>query len=165
MRLSAVRRSAVLAVAVVGLLGSTGCFGSFNLTRKVWTFNKTVSEDKFVQELVFLAFAVIPVYSIAGLLDVVIVNSVEFWTGENPVSMAKTTATPDGREFVQRGTVTPTERVMVVDEVKDGATISTTTIRLPNGGESLTIETRYPDGKVETRTVSRLADGSVLIEQ
>lgn len=165
MRLVAVRRSALLAVAAVGVLSASGCFGSFNLTRKVWTFNKTVSEDKWVQELVFLAFAVIPVYSIAGLLDAVIINSVEFWTGENPVSLAKTTTTPDGREFVQRGTVTPTERVMVVDEIKDGATISTTTIRMPNGGESVTVETRYPDGKVETRTVSRLSDGSVLIEQ
>jgi hypothetical protein len=165
MRLNAARRTAVLAVATLGLLSSSACFGSFNLTRKVWTFNKNVSPDKFVQELVFLAFAVIPVYSIAGFLDAVVINSIEFWTGENPVSVAKTTTTPDGREFVQRGTVTPTERVMVIDEMKEGQTLSTTTLRLPNSGESLTVETRYPDGRVESRTVSRLADGTVLIEQ
>lgn len=165
MRLTSARRTAVLAVATLGLLSSSACFGSFNLTRKVWTFNKNVSPDKFVQELVFLAFAVIPVYSIAGFLDVIVINSIEFWTGENPVSVAKTTTAPDGREFVQRGSVTPTERVMVIDERKDGQTLSTTTLRLPNSGESLVVETRYPDGRVESRTVSRLADGTVLIEQ
>ncbi len=165
MRLNAVRRTAVLAVATLGLLSSSACFGSFNLTRKVWTFNKNVSPDKFVQELVFLAFAAIPVYSIAGLLDAVIINSIEFWTGENPVSVAKSTTTPDGREFVQRGTVTETERVMVIDELKDGETLSTTTVRVPKSGESLLVETRFPDGRVESRTVSRLADGTVLIEQ
>lgn len=165
MRLNAVRRTAVLAVATLGLLGSSACFGSFNLTRKVWTFNKTVSPDKFVQELVFLAFTAIPVYGIAGFLDAVVINSIEFWTGENPVTVAKSTTTPDGRTFVQRGSVTETERVMVIDEVKGGETLSTTTVRLPEGGQSLTVETRYPDGRVENRSVSRLADGTVLIEQ
>lgn len=166
MRLSSFRRSLVLAVAAVGLLGSSACFGSFNLTRKVWTFNKNVSQDKFVQELVFLAFAVIPVYSIAGGLDALIINSIEFWTGENPVSVAKATTREDGSSLVQSTTVTEQERVMVIEErSKDDQIVSTTTVRVPNSAQSVIVETRYADGRAETRAVSRLEDGTVLIEQ
>lgn len=166
MRLSFARRSLVLAVAAVGLLGSSGCFGSFNLTRKVWTFNKNVSDDKFVQELVFLAFAAIPVYSIAAGLDALIINSIEFWTGENPVSVAKATSREDGSRLVQSTTVTSEERVMVIEEIsKDQQIVSTTTVRAPNSEQAVRVETRYADGRTESRTVSRLEDGTVLIEQ
>jgi hypothetical protein len=166
MRLSTARRSLVLAVAAVGLLGSSACFGSFNLTRKVWTFNKNVSNDKFVQELVFLAFAAIPVYSIAAGLDALIINSIEFWTGENPVSMAQATTREDGSRLVQSTTVTSEERVMVIEEIaKNDQLVSTTTVRVPNAAQAVRIETRFADGRVETRTVSRLDDGTVLIEQ
>jgi hypothetical protein len=65
----------------------TGCTGSFALTRKVWEFHRGM-ENKWVDELVFLVCAILPVYSIATLVDAVIINSIEFWSGENPV-MAK----------------------------------------------------------------------------
>ena len=165
MRLSTARRTLVLTIAAVGLLGSSACFGSFNLTRKVWTFNKNVSPDKWVQELVFLAFAAIPVYSIAAGLDALIINSIEFWTGENPVQVTKRTNTDDGRAFVQRTSVTESERVMVIEELQGEQIVSTTTIRMPNTGESLTVETRQADGPTALRTVSRLDDGTVLVEQ
>jgi hypothetical protein len=35
---------------------------------------------------VFLAAYVVPVYGIAGFIDAVILNSIEFWTGSNPVA-------------------------------------------------------------------------------
>ena len=54
MRLASVRRTAVLAVAAAGLVVTSGCFGSFQLTRKLYTWKKNVSPDKWVQELVFL---------------------------------------------------------------------------------------------------------------
>jgi len=90
MRVTSFRRRALLAVAALGLVASTGCIGSFQLTRKVYNWNKTVSPDKFVQELVFLGLNIVPVYSIATLADAVFANSVEFWTGTNPVASART---------------------------------------------------------------------------
>lgn len=166
MRLNSFARAAVLAVATVGVLGSSACFGSFNLTRKVYNFNKGVSSDKWVQELVFLAFAAIPVYSIAAGLDALIINSIEFWTGENPVMVSKATTREDGSRLVQTSTVTSEERVMTIEE-RDAADqlVSTTTVRVPNGSQLVSVETRFPDGRVEMRTVSRLDDGTVLIEQ
>lgn len=165
MRLASFRRTAILAVTGVGLLGSSACFGSFNLTRKVWNFNKNVSPDKWVQELVFLAFAAIPVYSIAAGLDALIINSIEFWTGENPVMVSKVTTREDGTRLVQRTEIVEGARVMTVEEIKDDQLVSTTTVRVPNEGEFVSVETRFADGRVESRTVSRNADGSVLVEQ
>lgn len=63
----------------------TGCFGSFNLTRKVYQFNKAQG-DKWVQEIVFIVLVVVPVYGLSTLADAVVFNSVEFWTGRNPVA-------------------------------------------------------------------------------
>jgi hypothetical protein len=62
------------------------CIGSFNLTKKVYEFNKGVG-DKWIQELVFLLFVILPVYEVALLIDGVILNLIEFWTGSNPMSM------------------------------------------------------------------------------
>lgn len=65
---------------------NTGCFGSFNLTQKVYNFNKGVG-NKFVQEIVFILLFFIPVYAVAGAIDAIILNLVEFWTGSNPLAM------------------------------------------------------------------------------
>ncbi len=69
------------------LLTQTGCFGSFGLVKKVYEFNKGLG-NKFVQEVVFIVLTIIPVYEIAGVLDLFILNLIEFWTGSNPMAMA-----------------------------------------------------------------------------
>jgi len=77
-------------VAVAVLLAFTplagACFGSFNLTRKVYQFNKSVSPDKWLRWLTFLALNVLPVYPFASLVDVFFANAWEFWSGHNPVT-------------------------------------------------------------------------------
>ena len=73
---------------VVGLLAialvSSGCFGPFNLTRRLYRWNTEVG-DKWEREIVFLLLALTPVYSATTLADAVVFNSMEFWTGKNPV--------------------------------------------------------------------------------
>ncbi len=75
--------------AVVVLLSSSvlfsSCIGSFSLFNKLLAWNKTVG-DKFINELVFVAFCIVPIYEISWLADVLVLNSIEFWTGENPVA-------------------------------------------------------------------------------
>ena len=77
----------IAALVLMGFLpvASTGCFGGFQLTRKVYQFNREVSPDKWIRELVFLAMVIFPVYGAATFLDAVAFNSIEFWTGSNPV--------------------------------------------------------------------------------
>jgi hypothetical protein len=63
----------------------SGCFGSFALVRKVYGINESISDNKFIRWVVFLGFSIIPVYGISGLVDVLVLNSLEFWTGSNPL--------------------------------------------------------------------------------
>lgn len=70
----------------VMLITQTGCFGTFALTSKAYNWHDGVSNSKFVKSLLLwipMAF----VYSITAMLDVVIFNLIEFWSGSNPISM------------------------------------------------------------------------------
>ncbi|MEN8160610.1 MAG: DUF3332 family protein, partial [Myxococcota bacterium] len=80
------RRAVAVALLAVFVPMASACFGSFQLTRKVYRFNKSVSQDKWIRWLVFLAANIIPIYAFSTFIDVVFANSVEFWTGSNPVA-------------------------------------------------------------------------------
>ena len=80
-----------------------GCYGSFAATKKVYKWNGTVG-DKWVNSVVMWALNIIPVYSLAGAADIIVLNTVEFWTGSNPLAMApgeseSRIVTVDGREL------------------------------------------------------------------
>ncbi len=77
-------------IAIALLLGlvpifSTGCFGKFQLLKKVYKVNEEISQDKWIRWLAFLGLNIVPIYGIAVFVDVIFANSVEFWTGENPI--------------------------------------------------------------------------------
>lgn len=74
---------------------STGCTGSFNLTKKVYNFHRSQS-DKWTDELMFLVCVLVPVYGISTFADAIVFNSIEFWTGDNPVDVAKDIKTDKG---------------------------------------------------------------------
>lgn len=78
-----------MSVAMVIALSSsvlfTSCIGSFGLFNKVLSWNQAVTENKFVNEVVFLALNIIPVYGISMAVDYLVLNSIEFWTGDNPI--------------------------------------------------------------------------------
>ena len=82
-------RKTKLSVALVcllcGALLSISCIGSFSLTNRLLTWNQNIG-NKFLNELVFFAFWVLPVYEVCGLADVLVLNSIEFWSGSNPVA-------------------------------------------------------------------------------
>lgn len=71
----------------LGLLGLGGCWGSFNLTGRVHDWNGSFN-SKWVSWLVFLAFIILPVYEITILVDALVINTIEFYSGRNPVSRA-----------------------------------------------------------------------------
>ena len=93
--------SVALVVALAGSMLCTSCIGSFTLSNKLLSWNKTIN-NKFVNELVFFAFWVLPVYEVSCLADVLVLNSIEFWTGENPVASSKKVVEgKDGRYLVE----------------------------------------------------------------
>ena len=89
-----------IGVVALAMLGS-GCFGSFNLTKKLYDWNGKISQDKWGKELVFLVLIAVPAYSLAGLGDAIVFNSIEFWTGKNPVEMS---AVPQTKRIVRGDT-------------------------------------------------------------
>ena len=59
----------------------SSCLGSFQLTNKVFKLNKSIG-DKWVNELVFAACCILPVYEITLFVDAVVFNTIEFWSGK-----------------------------------------------------------------------------------
>lgn len=80
------RKKFLIAAAFVlmSAISFQSCIGSFALTNKVLSWNKNVS-NKFVNELVFFAFWVLPVYEVTAAADLLVINSIEFWSGSNPL--------------------------------------------------------------------------------
>lgn len=77
----------LLAMLAILLMVSTfGCYGNFALTRKLYQWNGSVG-DKFINNLVFWILLWIPVYSAATTIDFVVLNTIEYWTGSNPMAM------------------------------------------------------------------------------
>ena len=75
----------VAAVILSCSLMFSSCIGSFSLTNKLLGWNGNVS-SKFFNELVFVAFHIVPVYEVSVLADILVLNSIEFWTGSSPVA-------------------------------------------------------------------------------
>jgi hypothetical protein len=74
----------------VGTLSTTGCYGKFAAFNALREWNGKFTSNKFINWLVFLVLNVIPVYGIFFMGDVLVINSVEFWTGSNPVAFGDT---------------------------------------------------------------------------
>ena len=79
------RFTLVAAFALSGTILFSSCVGSFGLFNRVSSWNQSVG-NKFVNELVFLAMNIIPVYGVAYLADALVINSIEFWSGSNPMA-------------------------------------------------------------------------------
>lgn len=149
---------AMVLVAAVGAL-SAGCFGKFQLTRKLYDINQSIDE-KYIRSAVTWLF-VIP-YAITGLLDFIVFNVIEFWSGENPVASAPVT-----KVFAQGNgkTVLTLSRdgsgtVAVIERYEGERLVSTLRVRDDGQGKVAAIETAA--GK-KVREVSAVAasDGSV----
>ena len=72
-------------VMVCGAFLFSSCIGSFGLHSKLLNWNQGIG-NKFVNELVFLAFNIIPVYGVCYLADALVINSIEFWSGSNTMA-------------------------------------------------------------------------------
>lgn len=72
-----------------GSLLFSSCIGSFGLWNNLKGWNQNIG-NKFVNEIVFLALHIVPVYEIVYLADVLVLNSIEFWSGSNPVAQVGT---------------------------------------------------------------------------
>ena len=62
----------------------TGCMGRNAVSKEVQDFNLDVVENRYGREGVFILLY--PVYWVTSIVDLLVVNSIEFWSGNNPVN-------------------------------------------------------------------------------
>ncbi len=143
--------SVAIVIALAASMVSTSCIGSFSLTNKLLSWNNTI-DNKFINELVFFAFWIIPVYEVSALADVLVFNSIEFWSGNNPVACGKKVIDgQDGRYIVECDktgyTITSENDGSVVRLDFDDSDRSWSVSA--NGGESYKLMTFIDDTHVE----------------
>jgi Domain of unknown function (DUF3332) len=78
-------KKSLIAAALVLSLTSSSCLGPDNLYRSVHNWNAGLSEQDWVNEVVFLGMIIIPVYQFAWLGDVLILNTIDYWTGKDTI--------------------------------------------------------------------------------
>lgn len=71
-------------IALAALCGS-GCFGKFGATNALYDWNVEVSDNKWLRWLVFLVLVIVPVYGLFIIADALVINTIEFFSGNNPV--------------------------------------------------------------------------------
>ena len=112
-------KKTILATLLSGvLLSQTACLGSFALTVKVYEFNNELTDNKFINNLVFWIVGG-PVYGFTTTVDVVFFNLIEFWTGSNPIAYAPMEPGEDRLAFEGRDfKVNRTAGRVVMEEMK-----------------------------------------------
>jgi len=151
---------ALLLAAALGAL-TAGCSGKFQLTRKLYDINQSI-DDQYIRSVATWLF-ILP-YGITGILDFVVFNVIEFWSGENPVVSAPVTkvyARGNGKTVLtlsRDGSAT----VAVIDRYEGEALVSTLRVRDDGRGAVAAVETA---GGEKVREVSAVAasDGTVSV--
>ena len=87
--------NAVIAVSL-GAMTLSFCIGSFGLTNKVLDWNKGATDNKFINELIFLVIS--PAYAVCSVADLFVLNTIEFWTGDKVVANVGKTKNVTGKD-------------------------------------------------------------------
>ena len=75
----------ILACAALAL-GATSCLGPNHLFNKVQNWNADATGYDWADELVYLGLNIVPVYGLAFVADQLVLNTIDYWSGENPVA-------------------------------------------------------------------------------
>lgn len=116
-------------VAIMMMVSMFGCYGNMTLTRKVWDWNGSFG-DKLTVNVVFWVLNFLPVYSSTVFIDVVFLNTIEFWTGSNPLAMT------EGQQDIR--TVQTEDKTYEVTTSKNRISISE--IEGPDAGSSIDLQ-------------------------
>src|SRR5512143_555324 len=151
---------ALVLVAAVGAF-SAGCFGKFQLTRKVYDLNQSIDE-KYVRSAATWVFVIVQVYTVAALIDLIVFNVIEFWTGENPVASVPVTkeyARADGKTVITLSR-DGSDTVAVIERYEGERLVSTLRVLDDGRGKVAAVETAA-GGNVREVSAVAASDGSV----
>jgi hypothetical protein len=177
-------KRSLIAVVVASTMVLSGCIGSFTLTNKVYKWNESATGDKYVNTAIMWVLGFFtPVYGGTLLIDVAILNVIEFWTGKNPVAfkgqetLEKVVTTENGTSKVAMGNneiiitringidagkaltlrYDPAESSFYMSDGQNGPAVKVGSI------SGTTVSLYSPDGRVIKRSLSQMdADQAVL---
>ena len=78
------KRALAVSLLTLSLCGSS-CLGPDHLYGSLKNWNAGLSKQDWINEAIFVAMVIVPVYPVALLVDVVALNTIGYWTGEYPV--------------------------------------------------------------------------------
>jgi len=135
---------------------ASGCFGSFGATNALHDWNKGVSSSKWLQWLVFLVLIILPVYGLFILADALVLNTIEFFSGKNPVG-GGTADLGDGKTL--RSSRTDDPNLVKHEILDDGKVERTVYVRRVSDQEMVLLDEHMkPSGRARI-----LPDGSVQV--
>jgi hypothetical protein len=159
--------AAISLAGVFPLMFGASCYGHFPMVRTIYKFNGSVKvggpkATGVVQSLLMILLAVVPVYGISALLDIVLFNLIEFWSGR-PVFTAHTLE--DGSRITMRSI---DEKTLEIEVLKEGKTSTFYALKekpseifIIQDGEFVAVEAGYMDtGALRTSTAH--ANGELL---
>jgi len=79
-------RKQLIAFALIATLAGSSCVGGYRAFGSLASWNTRATDSKWLNELINLGLWIIPVYEVMILADSLIFNSIEFWSGSNPIS-------------------------------------------------------------------------------
>ncbi len=77
-------RALALLAGVVASVGLSGCMGQMGLSSMVTKGNLSVVDNRYGRAGVFILLS--PVYGLAATADLFVFNTIEFWSGKNPIT-------------------------------------------------------------------------------
>jgi hypothetical protein len=151
-----IRNAIVLSVAALFTGATAGCIGRFPAVSAVYGFNKSVSSNRVLQSLLMDAFIIIQVYTVCVLVDVLILNVIDFFNGGSVASKTQTLADGSTMEMTRIDKDTVRVRITSVDGHTRSFDVGRAgdkagQVRLSDGRLIATTE-ELPDGRLITTT-------------
>lgn len=145
---SSFRILALLLVITVLCLSLASCAGKFALTHKLLDWNNSL--NKWLASFLLFLFIVIPVYGVCALIDWIILNVIEFYSGNNPVDPGTVLQGGEKEKKTSHTTIDGKQAWMTMYEGK-GINVDLTTIE-PDG-TTKTLHVRTTDEGMRARLI------------
>lgn len=137
-----------------------GCMGQMGLTQKAIGVNLKLVDNRYGRAGIYILGT--PVYAVTSVIDLFIINSIEFWTGTNPITKKKPAIVD-----------TPVDAWMKVDDNLDpaateaplsflGMPVESIDITTPDN-DSIKMDLRFEDGTMQSVVGLRSPEGYVNI--
>lgn len=78
------KKFSVIACLCAATLLTSSCYGSFALFNKIVKWEGTATNSRIANEIIYILLTVVNV--ICAAADFIVVNAIEFWSGENPMA-------------------------------------------------------------------------------